>query len=164
MVRTRTAGFIAILSLITLLPASMAGAEVASPAAGPPARDFSLLRGLGLPEIHLVATDAGATGVPTDLAAGRYLVTLDNRTADQNVGIIVLALPAGTTDEDALAGILGEGIPVWFYDAIFAGGRSPIRTRRTPWSWTSRPATGGLPSTAPSRRRSSQLTRRRSCT
>jgi len=110
------------LSIVALFPGAGAGAQDASPAAGPSARDFTLLRGLGLPEITIVVTDADATGVPADLPAGRYLVTLENRTADQNVGIVLLAPPAGTTDEDALDGILREGVPAWFYDTTFAGG------------------------------------------
>jgi hypothetical protein len=97
-------------------------AQEATPAAGPPARDISLLRGLGLPEINLVATDTDVTGVPVELAVGRYLVTLENRIADQNVGIVFLAVPAGITDEAALQGILREGLPAWFYDATWAGG------------------------------------------
>jgi hypothetical protein len=52
----RHAGLLAfVLSLVVLLPAAEAGAQDASPAAGPPARDISLLRELGLPEINLIA-------------------------------------------------------------------------------------------------------------
>ena len=99
-----------------------AGAQEASPDASPlPARDFALLRALGLPEIHMVATDDGVTGVPANLEAGRYLVTLENQSANE-VDVVFLAVPTGTTDEDALNGILQDDLPAWFYEAIFAGG------------------------------------------
>src|SRR5215217_8447358 len=101
MFRRHPAWFITVLSLVVLLPAAGTRAQDASPSAGPPARDLALLKGLGLPEIAIVATDADVTGVPTELAAGRYLVTVKNRTADLLVGGGVLAVPAGTTDEDA---------------------------------------------------------------
>ena len=81
-----------------------------------------MLHALGLPEIDLVVTDTGATGTPAELAAGRYLVTLENQTTDQIAGGVFLAVPAGTSDEDALDGILGDGLPTWFYDATWAGG------------------------------------------
>lgn len=111
-----------VLSLVVFLPAAGAAAQDASPLAGTPARDNLLLQAFGLPEIDLAATENEVSGVPAELAAGRYLVRLENQTADQQVGIVFFAAPAGISDEDALDGILGEGLPTWFYDAAWAGG------------------------------------------
>src|SRR4051794_6887835 len=122
MIRMRALSLFVVLAFVSVLGAVSVTAHGASPSAGLPDRDTSLLRGLGLPEITLVVTDADVTEMPSDLAAGRYLVSVDNQTADQNIGVVMLAVPAGTTDEDALDGILGEGLPAWFYEATWAGG------------------------------------------
>lgn len=123
MIRHLTACVIVVLSLIAIAPAAGTSAQTASPAAAP-GHDFALLRDLGLPEISVVATETDVTGIPADLTAGRYLVTLENQTADQVIGLLFLATPAGMSDQDALDGILGEDVPTWLYDATFAGGPS----------------------------------------
>jgi hypothetical protein len=119
MIRSRVACFIMVLSLLMAAPSA---AQEASPPATPAGSDFSLLRDLGLPEINLVATDDEVSGVPAELAADRYLVTLESQTSDQDIQVLFLATPAGLSDQDALDGIVGEGIPPWLYDATFAGG------------------------------------------
>lgn len=122
MIPRRARSIATALLLFLVLAATAMAAQDASPAPEPAGRNISLLPSLGLPEINLVATDSDVAGVPTELAAGRYLVLLDNQTADQQVGAVFLAAPAGTSDEDALDGILGQGLPAWFYDATWAGG------------------------------------------
>ncbi len=108
------------LMLATTVPAL---AQDASPPAAAP-RDTTLVRGLGLPEINLVATSTDLTGVPDKLAAGRYLVTLENQTADQEVEIIFSILPDGITAQQATSDLNEESdtVPSWVYDATFAGG------------------------------------------
>jgi hypothetical protein len=101
---------------------SPAIAQDASPASESAGRNISLLRDLGLPEINLVATDTEVTGVPSELMAGRYLVTLENRTRDQRIGVYIIAVPDGTSDDEALHGMLDPGQPTWYYDATWAGG------------------------------------------
>jgi hypothetical protein len=107
--------------------ASAAFAQDASPEAGRPPRDISLLKALGLPEIDLVATDTEVTGLPQSVAAGRYLVTLDDQTADQEVETYFGILPSSVTFDQALADISSnsEEIPAWAYDATWAGGPNP---------------------------------------
>lgn len=111
-----------IVSVMALAASSPAIAQDASPVSESPGRNLSLLQELGLPEIDLVATEAEVTGVPTELTAGRYLVTLDNQAADQSIGVFIIAVPAGTTDDEALKGMVEEGQPAWYYDATWAGG------------------------------------------
>lgn len=112
-----------VLSLVALLP--MGGsAQDASPSASPPARDFSLLSALGLPQIDLVATDANITGAPSEVTAGRYLVTLENRTADQQIQLDFIVPPAEISQEQAWADLTAESEEpfAWFYNSIWAGG------------------------------------------
>src|SRR5207244_3289945 len=63
---------VATLVLVSVLfvgTASVAFAQDASPEAGRPPRDISLLKALGLPEISLVATDTDVTGLPQTVEA-----------------------------------------------------------------------------------------------
>jgi hypothetical protein len=115
-----------LVSVLFVGTASVAFAQDASPEARPP-RDISLLQGLGLPEINLVATDTDVTGLPQSVAAGRYLVTLDNQAADQEVETYFGILPAGTTLDQAVADLNAdsEETPAWVYDATWAGGPNP---------------------------------------
>jgi len=120
-----------LISMLTLGSTAVATAQDASPAASPeaqrPARDISLLKALGLPEINLVATDTDVTGLPASIPAGRYLVTLEDQTADQEVETYVGMLPASVTLDQALADLNSnsDAIPPWVYDATWAGGPNP---------------------------------------
>jgi len=121
---------IAALVLIAALFAgstSIASAQDASPEARHPPRDISLLKALGLPEINLVATDTDITGMPSSVAAGRYLVTLDDQTKDQEVEPSFGVLPSSVTIDQALKDLNSnsEKIPSWVYDATWAGGPNP---------------------------------------
>jgi hypothetical protein len=106
---------------------SVALAQDASPEAERPPRDISLLKALGLPEINLVANDTDVTGLPQSVEAGRYLVTLDDQTADQEVEVYFGVLPASVTLDQALADLNSdsEETPAWAYDATWAGGPNP---------------------------------------
>jgi hypothetical protein len=103
---------------------SIASAQDASPEAGPPPRDISLLRALGLPEINLVATDDAITGAPDSVEAGRYLVTLDNQSSNSEIEAYFTVLPSSVTQEQAIMDLNSnsEEIPAWVYDATWAGG------------------------------------------
>jgi len=111
--------------VLALGTAGAAGAQDASPVAGPTAHDVSLLKALGLPEIDLVATATGVTGLPDTLAAGRYLVSLENQTADQEIQVYLAVLPDTVTPEQANADLAKDDVPAWAYDAVWAGGPSP---------------------------------------
>lgn len=108
------------LAILTSLVARTSAQEYAP-------RDISLLKALGLPEINLVATETEVTGAPTTETAGRYLVTLENQTADTEVEVFLLSPPAGLTTEQALADInaRSDGPPTWIYDSALAGGPNP---------------------------------------
>jgi hypothetical protein len=86
-----------------------------------------LLKRLGLPEINLVATDTEVTGTPAGVTAGRYLVTMENQTADTEVEIYMVAPPAGLTIDQAIQDMNGGpgATPDWAYEATFAGGPNP---------------------------------------
>jgi hypothetical protein len=113
-------------SILFVGTASVAFAQDASPEARPP-RDISLLKALGLPEINLVATDTDVSGLPQSVAAGRYLVTLEDQTADQEVEAYFAVLPSSVTPDQALKDLNSdsEEIPGWVYDATWAGGPNP---------------------------------------
>jgi hypothetical protein len=102
-------------------------AQDASPAAGRPPRDISLLKALGLPEINLVATDSDVTGLPSSVTSGRYLVTLDDQTKDQEVQASFGVLPSSVTIDQALKDLNSnsEEVPSWVYDGTWAGGPNP---------------------------------------
>lgn len=113
-----------------------AWAQDASPAA------VSDLASLGLPTIDLTATDSAFEGAPSELPAGRYLVTLTNTTAVVS-GAEFLQLPEGMSAEDFKGLFLppsgspeaepaaaspesaseeDSGPPPWYYDVYQAGG------------------------------------------
>lgn len=119
----KIAAFVVVLGMI-FGSVSVTLAQDGSPEAGPPARDISLLQALGLPEINLVATGDSVTGLPKTLAAGRYLVTLENQTSDQEIEAFFSILPASVTPDQAIADLSSdsEEIPAWVYDATWAGG------------------------------------------
>jgi hypothetical protein len=120
-----------LISVLALGSTAVVTAQDASPVASPsaqrPARDLSLLTALGLPEITLVATDTDVTGLPASVPAGRYLVTLEDQTADQEVETLIGILPASTTLDQAVADLNSnsEEPPAWVYDATWAGGPNP---------------------------------------
>ncbi|MDP9370621.1 MAG: hypothetical protein M3Q03_20530 [Chloroflexota bacterium] len=127
--------------------AALCGRPIAVSAQGatPTAQDATFPDTMGLPEIQVAATDTTFEGVPTETAAGRYLVTFTNNATDpEGAAIHFMQLPEGFTVEmltmpppDAvetpMAG-MGEGSPVaeeggnaegtpdWFYEVYQAGG------------------------------------------
>jgi len=110
--------------------ASAVSAQEASPVAEQRApRDISLLKGLGLPEINLVATDTDVTGLPESVEAGRYLVTLEDQSATQEIEVYFGVLPSSVTTDQAIADIEAQDnsstTPPWVYDATWAGGPNP---------------------------------------
>ncbi len=100
------------------------------------------LGALGLPEITITVDARGYAGVPSSLAAGRYLVTITNATTGgtNSVAAAFLKLPAGVTAADLSAGpsqatpdaaspaatpdATAGGVPAWFYTTTLAGGPS----------------------------------------
>jgi hypothetical protein len=123
MIRRLAVCILIVLSLVAILPIGVS-AQDASPSASPPARDFAMLSALGLPQIDLVATDTDITGAPSEVTAGRYLVTLDNRTADQQIQVDFVVPPAEVSQEQAWTDLTAESEEpfAWFYNAIWAGG------------------------------------------
>ena len=118
-----TLGSVMTVALFVALAAAhspRASAQEASPAVTAPR-----LADLGYPELRIVATDEGAE-VPREVAAGRYLVVLENRgtpdgpAADSDVTF--LQLPPGVTLDDFNAGTADGQIPDWFGDIVSAGG------------------------------------------
>ena len=89
-----------------------------------PVPSGSLLAGLGYPEFRVVVSDEG-TEAPTEVAAGRYLVVLENGTEDE-VDVTFVKTPAGETVESLRATPPAEGEeelpPGWFYETEIAGG------------------------------------------
>ena len=104
-----------VLALVTL---SLAAPAVVS------AQDGGLaLDALGLPELRLSVSETGID-VPSEAAAGRNLVVLDNP-SPYDVEVTLFLPPAGlTADRLQATPDSDEGEPGWFYDAVTAGGVS----------------------------------------
>lgn len=119
-----------VLALLALLAASVAVGGAAAQGATPgPA-------GLNYPALKITVTDAGYEVATPQVAAGRYLVTLDN-TGKQGVAAHLMLPAGGHTLADVEAAVAaanatpapgaspaaGAGAPpAWFYQSKFAGG------------------------------------------
>jgi hypothetical protein len=92
-----------------------------------PTATSSRLATLGYPELRLVATDEGAEA-PREVAAGRYLVVLENRGAAggpaNETDVNFLQLPPGATLDELNSAIANEGAPIpdWYGDIVSSGG------------------------------------------
>src|SRR5690606_41286739 len=64
------------------------------------------------------------------LDAGRYLLTIGGEAGPDDFALatIIMQLPEGVTVDDAVAqiGDGSEGLPEFFYEAVFAGGKSAL--------------------------------------
>jgi len=120
-------------SLLLLTGGTAALAQEATPAAGGGA---TFADTMGLPELAITASDSAFEGVPSETAAGRYVVTLTNA-ASEDAAVEFLQLPEGITI-DALSGPPpgaegtpaadggdeggDSGPPPWYYSTYMAGG------------------------------------------
>jgi hypothetical protein len=101
----------------------------------------SLFAELGLPELVITVTDAGLELDQSEIAAGRYLVTLNNESANPQVFAGFVQLPEGRTVEDiSFADEIAAGTPVpeegpspeqleglaWLFETYIAGGPSTV--------------------------------------
>src|SRR5215207_11601098 len=107
------------------LTAPLAAAQEATPTAG---KDRLLADTMGLPELAVTATADAFEGVPSETAAGRYVVTLTSAMgADASAGVEFLMLPEDVPFDDFMT-ILSEsldtsgGPPEWYYQTHLAGG------------------------------------------
>jgi hypothetical protein len=96
-------------------PVALLAQDGAAGASGSP------LERLGYPELRITVTDDGVE-LPSEVAAGRYLVVLDNATPD-DVEVSLILPPNGLTGDDLQATPAAEDMPpAWFYEASIAGG------------------------------------------
>jgi hypothetical protein len=104
------------LSLVVALPAA---AQDATPAPAAFAEE------LGLPELRVTVTDEAFEGLPAEVPAGRYLLSVEAR-ATEGGAVDFLRLPDGmdlTGFEAVLAeGSAAEGPPEWYYQTAMTGG------------------------------------------
>lgn len=130
---------IAVTAAMALLGSAGALAQDGTPEGSPDGE--SLLSGLGLPELAITATDAGLEVDQSEIAAGRYLVTLTNESANPLVMAGLVQLPEGMTVEDlSYADEIAAGTPVpeegpspeqleglgWLFETYLAGGPSTV--------------------------------------
>jgi hypothetical protein len=129
--------FLRTLAVIAMLLAGMQGLGNAGAAAqDAPGNPFS---DLGLPEIAVEITDSAIVGAPSELAAGRYVLTVTNATEEESLGVGFLQPPAEmtasefiefaapATPEDAEQGAASpaaeeSGPPAFYYEIPLAGG------------------------------------------
>jgi hypothetical protein len=107
---------------LSSVTAPLAAAQEATPAAG---KDRLLTDTMGLPELAITATAEAYEGVPTETAAGRYVVTLTSAMgADASAGVEFLMLPEDVSFADFLTMMTEsmEGPPEWYYQTYHAGG------------------------------------------
>lgn len=88
---------------------------------------FANLQPTGFPEIALTVEEAGVTGMPESIEAGRYLVKVTGPELDPEMGpsgAIFIQLPEGVTAEDAYEQTMEatEGYPEFYMDTHFGGG------------------------------------------
>jgi hypothetical protein len=136
--RARMVAIAAALAIAFMGPAAIL-AQDATPAGG----GESLFADLGLSEITITASDEGFSIEPTEVEAGRYLVTLANESANPEVFAGLVQLPEGKTVEDlsyadeAAAGAATPAMEMgptpeqleaiaWLYEAYIPGGMSTI--------------------------------------
>lgn len=121
-------GFTLVLAASSFLPAM---AQEATPSSE------GMFAGLGLPELHITATDAGLQPDQAEIPAGRYLVTLEDGGAPEaSAGFV--RLPEGRTladlswADEVAAGtpVPEEGPPIeeltWIFETYVSGGPSTI--------------------------------------
>lgn len=119
------------LSTIIVLLASVSFSPSAAIAQS--GRDYLFADTLGLPEIRITHKGGsdGFEGVPAEVPAGRYVVTLTNE-SESTVHIVFVRLPGGKTADDYQATIdpqspgpprgVAQGSLDWVYNAYMAGG------------------------------------------
>jgi hypothetical protein len=117
---------ISTLGMVLLLAASLM--PVGAHQAATPESTFT---GLGLPELNVTVTSTAYEGIPAQLAAGRYLVsvTIADDAAEFGGGIAFVQPSGMTADEFLTASISafgetgGQGdIPEFLFDATYGGG------------------------------------------
>jgi hypothetical protein len=133
---------------VVLLTVLGAGAPAVAQDATPAAGGGTAFAELGLPEIAVTMTDTAYEGVPSELAAGRYVLSITNALTTmgpgESAGANFLQLPEDMTAEafitevgsppatpetaDAAASPMAEGEeefmlpPPWYYETTMAGG------------------------------------------
>jgi hypothetical protein len=117
-------------TIVVLLAGASFGPSAATAQGG---RDYLFADTLGLPEIRITALGGfeGFEGVPAEVPAGRYVVTLTNRT-ESATHVVFVRLPEGKTAADYQATIdpqspgpppgVAQGSLDWVYGAYMAGG------------------------------------------
>ena len=85
------------------------------------------LQPTGYDEIALTVEEAGVTGMPESIEAGRYLVKVTGPEMDPEMGpsgAIFIQLPEGVTAEDALEQTMAatDSYPEFYMDTHFGGG------------------------------------------
>ena len=135
-----------LIAAMLALVAGGAGTALAQDAT-PMAADALFADTMGLPEIRVTQTDTTYEGVPAELPAGRYVVTITNNATQGDAIAEFVQLPEGVTFEDVLALVgasspdatpdAGEASPAvegspaaappdvppdWFYEVHLAGG------------------------------------------
>lgn len=122
------------------------GIGTASAQEGTPAADVNPFAELGLPELAVTITETGYEGVPAELTAGRYVLTVMNAITAPNpalpdildfAGAGLLKVPPEFTTEELLALMAappslesaaadaeseGSGPPTWYYETTLGGG------------------------------------------
>jgi hypothetical protein len=95
---------------------------------GTPSTGASLLAGLGFPDL-VVSTDGVAVSAPTEVAAGRYHLIVQNSSDGMNADLQLDKVPDGKTYDD-LATLIAQADPSSpqppeiFYQLVIAGGAS----------------------------------------
>lgn len=128
---------------LTISGVLMTGAQDATPAGGATPVAAGSFADLGLPELTITVSDEGYSVDQTEIPAGRYLVTLDNVSANSDVFAWIVQLPEGKTADDlSYADEIAAGTPgpgemgppteemmigiSWLYETYLAGGPSTV--------------------------------------
>lgn len=113
--------------VLIFMIAMLSGAALSAPVSSQDAASDAALAGLGLPELHVVVTDAGFES-PAEVPAGRTLIVLENQGSPggpaqiTDINLLQLPAPYNLDDlNDVFAGGEGEA-PDWLGEIESTGG------------------------------------------
>lgn len=114
-----------LLLLALLIAAPVAVAQEATPAERPATDTTSILADLGFPDLVLT-TDGTTLDFPSETAAGRYRLVVENSNAERVAPIYIAMPPPEMSSDEAIAvmteAATGEALPDAFFELTFVGG------------------------------------------
>ena len=110
---------------LTLGISATATAQDATPGAGSPTAETSLLAGLAYPDL-VFSTDGAALTLPDEVAAGRYRLVIENSSEQLSADLSLALPPEGMAADEGIASIQAHteefSFPEFYFQATLIGG------------------------------------------